>query len=174
MSIFERKIKVNISIHDPIIKAVNWPKQSHYIELSEKAIMQRRDYIKMPKSDYDEMMSYLKIYNSLEETASNNNNGILAEKEGRIDDAIRIYENSILDEYPATHSYDRLMILYRKRKDYDNEIRVIKIAIRVFEKERMERDRLGVGSDNIAQEVNRYKLRLEKAEALMAKASQVK
>ena len=128
----------------------------------------------MPKSDYDEMMSYLKIYNSLEETASNNNNGILAEKEGRIDDAIRIYENSILDEYPATHSYDRLMILYRKRKDYENEIRVIKIAIRVFEKERMERDRLGVGSDNIAQEVNRYKLRLEKAEALMAKASQVK
>lgn len=33
------------------------------------------------------------------------------------------------------HTYDRLMILYRKKKDYYNEIRIIKIAISVFMKE---------------------------------------
>lgn len=54
------------------------------------------------------------------------------EKEGMIDEAIAVYEKSILSKIPATVPYDRLMILYRKKKDYDNEIRIIKEAISVF------------------------------------------
>lgn len=54
------------------------------------------------------------------------------EKEGMIDEAIAVYEKSILSKIPATVPYDRLMILYRKKKDYENEIRVIKDAISVF------------------------------------------
>lgn len=54
------------------------------------------------------------------------------EKEGMIDEAIAVYEKSILSKIPATAPYDRLMILYRKKKDYDNEIRIIKEAISVF------------------------------------------
>lgn len=54
------------------------------------------------------------------------------EKEGMIDEAITVYEKSILSKIPATVPYDRLMILYRKKKDYENEIRVIKDAISVF------------------------------------------
>ena len=37
--------------------------------------------------------------------------------------------------YPATHSYQRLMTLYRKSKEYSKEIKVIKKAISVFTKE---------------------------------------
>lgn len=72
---------------------------------------------------------------SLQNCASLNNIGIAKEKAGDIDGAIRIYEENVAQEYPATHSYDRLMILYRKRKDYDNEIRIISKAINVFSAE---------------------------------------
>lgn len=61
--------------------------------------------------------------------------GIDLEKEGMIEEAISVYEKAILPQLPVTHPYDRLMILYRKRKDYENEMRVIKIAISVFMKE---------------------------------------
>lgn len=75
----------------------------------------------------------------LQDTAARNNEGTAYEKAGREDEAIAIYEENIADGYPALHSFDRLMIIYRRRKDYYNEIRVIKKAIDVFsaENERM-------------------------------------
>ena len=54
------------------------------------------------------------------------------EKEGMIDEAIAVYGKSILSKIPATIPYERLMVLYRKKKDYENEIRIIKEAISVF------------------------------------------
>ena len=61
--------------------------------------------------------------------------GINLEKEGMIDEAINVYEKSIVPQLPAKHPYERLAILYRKRKDYVNEIRVLTTAISVFMKE---------------------------------------
>lgn len=61
--------------------------------------------------------------------------GIDLEKEGMVDEAISVYEKAIIPQLPVIHPYNRLMILYRKKKDYDNEIRIIKIAISVFMKE---------------------------------------
>ena len=63
------------------------------------------------------------------------NLGINLEKEGKIDEAINVYEKSIVPQLPAKHPYERLAILYRKRKDYVNEIRVLTTAISVFMKE---------------------------------------
>lgn len=63
------------------------------------------------------------------------NLGINLEKEGMIDEAINVYEKSIVPQLPAKHPYERLAILYRKRKDYVNEIRVLTTAISVFMKE---------------------------------------
>lgn len=70
----------------------------------------------------------------LNECAEMNNRGMELEAEGRIDEAILIYEENISSGYPAAHSFDRLMILYRRTKDYKNEIRIIKKAIRIFAK----------------------------------------
>lgn len=68
--------------------------------------------------------------------ATLNNNGIELEKSGLINEAISVYERNISGNcYPATHSFERLMIFYRKRKDFDNEIRVIQKAIYIFQKE---------------------------------------
>lgn len=66
-------------------------------------------------------------------TAASNNKGMEYEKAGNIEDAISVYENNISgDCYPACHSFDRLMILYRKQKRYDDEIRVIEKAIEIL------------------------------------------
>ena len=65
-------------------------------------------------------------------TASNNNIGIAFEKQGDIASAIAVYESNLKIGYPATHSYERLTILYHKAGDIENEKRVINIAIQVF------------------------------------------
>ncbi|MHA6279026.1 hypothetical protein ACXYMT_02505 [Salinimicrobium sp. CAU 1759] len=71
----------------------------------------------------------------LNEISENNISGIELEKVGEIDEAIQKYENNISNRVVASHSYDRLMIIYRKRKQYQDEIRVIKAAIGVFSDE---------------------------------------
>ena len=73
--------------------------------------------------------------NHFEECSRLINLGINLEKEKMIDEAIKVYEKAIVPQLPVKHPYERLTILYRKRKDYANEIRVIKIAISVFMKE---------------------------------------
>lgn len=79
-----------------------------------------------------------KLYNC----AYRNNQGINFEKCGDIQNAINIYEENIADGFPALHSFNRLMIIYRRLKDYDNEIRVIDYSIKLFSNfnERYEND----------------------------------
>lgn len=68
----------------------------------------------------------------LKKTAMLNNKGIEYEKQGKIKRAILCYETNISIGYPAHHSYKRLMVLYRKAKDYVNEERVILRALDIF------------------------------------------
>lgn len=96
--------------------------------------------------------------NALFECVRLNNLGIEQEKKGNIEKAIEIYEQNIKGLYEATHSYDRLMILYRKRKEYEKEIAVIEKAIEVF------------SNVNRNYDLNKYKERLEKAKLLKEKS----
>lgn len=71
----------------------------------------------------------------MSQCAARNNKGKEYEKAGKIKQAIATYEKNIEgDCYPACHSFDRLMILYRKQKDYESEVRVIEKAIKVLGK----------------------------------------
>lgn len=63
-----------------------------------------------------------------------NNESIKLKKAGNIIAAIKLNEENIIEEYPATYSYEQLMVYYRKEKDYANEIRIIQLAIKVFVK----------------------------------------
>ena len=65
-------------------------------------------------------------------TVELNNRGIQQEKDGQIDDAIATYEECIQIGYPAHHAYKRLMVLYSKRGDKENELRVTKLAVDKF------------------------------------------
>lgn len=64
----------------------------------------------------------------LRETARRNNEGIAFEKSGRIDKAIKVYEENIWHGHHARHSYNRLMIIYRKQKRYYDELRIAILA----------------------------------------------
>lgn len=90
------------------------------------------------KSVYEDMVAeferYEKLDNGLSQICALNNQGAQFEKENRIDEAVAIYEKAIQIDYPASYPYDRLMVIYRRRKDYANEARVIKAAISMCEK----------------------------------------
>ena len=75
-------------------------------------------------------------------TVTLNNQGISQEKAGDEEAAIATYEECIKTGYPATHAYDRLLVLYRKRKDYISEKRVCQLAIDTFKNEQKYKDRL--------------------------------
>lgn len=74
--------------------------------------------------------------------------GMELEKEGMIDEAIKVYEKSIIPQIPVKYPYERLVVLYRKRKDYTNEIRVIENAIKVFMKENERRAERAIENDS--------------------------
>lgn len=70
---------------------------------------------------------------ALRKVVSNNLQGKEFEKSGDIQSAITLYEENIATLYPALHAYERLMIIYHRLKDYENEKRVIETAIQVFD-----------------------------------------
>lgn len=105
-------------------------------------------YITISKSSMDKMIQDKAIRDAkdkaLSQCVEKNNKGTAYEKSGNISAAIRIYEENIssIHPYPARHAFDRLMIIYRKQKDYTNEIRVIEKAIKVFPSEPKYKERL--------------------------------
>lgn len=54
------------------------------------------------------------------------------EKQGKINQAINLYEQNVSEGFDGNFPYDRLAIIYRKKKDIENEIRVLKKGIDVF------------------------------------------
>lgn len=94
-----------------------------------------------------EQLSHIQAENrkrgtALQHCVELNNRGISYEKMGKIEDAIATYEINISIGYTAHHAYKRLMILYRKQKDYHNERRVIIRALEIFPAEMEYLDRL--------------------------------
>lgn len=66
----------------------------------------------------------------LSAAVENNNEGIALEKRGDVYTAIAKYEENILPgTFFTLHPYHRLCVLYRKFKDYENEIRVIETCL---------------------------------------------
>ncbi len=88
----------------------------------------------------------------LDDCVSRNNQGIAYEKAGNIEAAVKLYEENIKPGcYPAMHSFDRLLVIYRRNGEYKKELRVCKRAISVFKKS------------------DKYSKRLPKIEELLAK-----
>jgi tetratricopeptide (TPR) repeat protein len=90
------------------------------------------------------------------------------EKNKKIDEAIKEYEENISDDRVNTitdYPFRRLFIIYRKMKDYDNEIRVLRKAIKTF----TELENLAPSLKNsesyrkrTEKDCEQYKIRLEK------------
>ncbi|ARI78228.1 SAP domain-containing protein [Halobacillus mangrovi] len=95
----------------------------------------RKRYDKETKR-YDDEQSQNKSFSTkdsiFERQVDRNLNGIELEKEGNVDDAISLYELNIAERFEGNHPYDSLASIYRERKQYDEEIRVLERAIEVF------------------------------------------
>lgn len=72
---------------------------------------------------------------AMRKCADLNNEGISCEQFGDVTGAIKAYEANIELGYPAHHAYKRLLVIYRKAKDYKNELRIAQCACRVFPKD---------------------------------------
>ena len=98
-------------------------------DISGNIMISETDYLKMRKK-FD---AYQEKQRKLQLCAELNNKGKELEADGKLDKAIEVYELNISgDCYPARHSFDRLLVLYRKSKNYKDEQRVCKKAIKVL------------------------------------------
>lgn len=126
------------------------------------AMLRGKKYIQIPIDAFeqakDEFNRRRILDAMLSTTCELNNNGIAYEKNGDIDKAIECYEKNIKLGYPAAHSYHRLMVLYRRRKEYANEQRVINRAIEVYEQ-----------ANTALDDVEKWKQRLIKSQYLESK-----
>ena len=94
-------------------------------------------------------------------TANLNNQGIELEKQGKIDEAIQVYEQNVAQKSEGRHAYDRLLVIYRGRKDKNNELRIAKIANSLFPSELKYKKRLdslmnNQNTTNLPTEANVY------------------
>jgi hypothetical protein len=96
----------------------------------------------------------------IEIQVNRNLKGIELEKVGKVDQAIILYEMNINENFEGNHPYDRLTIIYRKRKLYDDEVRVLEKAIKVFDKV------VSNGRQDGPPKLKRFKERLKKVRKL--------
>ena len=92
------------------------------------------------------------------------------EKEGKIDLAIKLYKQNIDEKFTSTTSWDRLAIIYRKQKDYLNEIAILKNGIECFT-DLLNSDIVSANRDPEWElgVIHKFEKRLEKATILLNK-----
>ncbi len=83
--------------------------------------------------DDRELEEYRKQNKIFGRQAERNLRGVELEKQGNVEEAIELYEQNIADGFEGSHPYNRLAILYRKRGQIGDEIRVLQKAIQVYE-----------------------------------------
>lgn len=102
-----------------------------------------------------------------EKQVDRNIKGKWFEKNNDIESAIALYELNIKEGFEGTHPYDRLVVLYRRLKKYDDEIRVINRGIEVFEG--LYFNGIDVQKENYNSTLERYRERLNKTILLKSK-----
>jgi tetratricopeptide (TPR) repeat protein len=64
-----------------------------------------------------------------------------AEYQGDADKALALYKDVVNSDPLVEEAWQRLMILYRKRKDYAGELKIINLALQTFESRNREEQR---------------------------------
>lgn len=132
----EGETLVPVSFFAPGCGLAGWPKYEDYWEACNRASWNGYNNIVVSVADYEEAEAYKAEAERRERllytTAELNNKGLELEKRGEVPAAIATYEECIKLRYPAFHAYWRLCVLYRKAKDKENELRVIRVALDVF------------------------------------------
>ena len=111
-----------------------------------------------PNSSFKVIEKHRNEISKIENNWVNRNlKGVELEKECKMDKAIELYEKNIEEEFDGSYPYEKLAIIYSKKGSLEDEIRVLKKAVWVFENI-VYKDR----SDRFPK-LDRFKKRLEKA-----------
>jgi len=102
-----------------------------------------------------------KIDSNFSKQVDRNLKGKEYEQKGEIELAVKEYEQNVTERFDGSHPYNRLAIIYRKKKDYDNEIRILNIAIEIYSE--LSKDSPRQDADP---KLEKFRERLEKAEEL--------
>ena len=135
----DEKVKIVIDDDHSSIKiaaCISEEDKKEFDDLMFDAIFNGKSFFYYSRSKWEKaMVEYEKRKQAdikLSMTASLNNKGIEQEKAGDIENAILTYEECVKVGYPAMHQYDRLIILYHKRGDVENEKRILNKALEMF------------------------------------------
>lgn len=142
-NLFRKKVRLPLWMFAPSVMSTAFPNSVKYSSLYIRNKREGRNYIEFTKEEAEKARLNFRNaarneYN-LQRTAYLNGKGIAAEKAGNTEEAVAIYEAVIALGYPATHAYTRLMVLYRRNRKPEEEVRVITKAISVFAAENEKR-----------------------------------
>ena len=128
-----------------------------------------RIYFESAPAPYDDPEGYDRWRRHYDEVhglaVERNLRGANAEKLGDIEMATSLYEANVRDGFEGNHPYDRLAVLYRKGRRFNDEARVLERAVEVFSSIRSERQ-------DVSPKLIKFQERLQKARALVEAASQ--
>lgn len=82
--------------------------------------------------------------------------GYNLEKKGLINNAIEFYQANVKEDFEGSYPYERLAIIYRKHKQYDNEIVILEKVIRLFE------NKVSKARNDRIEKIEKFKTRLIK------------
>jgi tetratricopeptide (TPR) repeat protein len=82
---------------------------------------------------------------------------------GKIEEAVKVYEDLLKDRFDESGPYWRLAIIYRKQNQYDDEVRVLEKGIEVF------RNPPYRPADMLKGYIDKYQQRIEKVRSLQQK-----
>ncbi|GAA4307729.1 hypothetical protein [Nibribacter koreensis] len=71
----------------------------------------------------------------LDKQVERNLKGMELEKAQNLEQAISLYEENVKEKFDGSHPYERLSIIYKKLGKIEDEIRVLELAVSVYNKE---------------------------------------
>ncbi len=131
-SYFEYKYGIDFYKEKRFLTQNGYLVNSKPTQKGELAINTHYDIIAKHDSRSQATLSSNTHLSKLKDPADINLKAMELEKRGDVDTAIMLYEKNVSHHFDGNFPYDRLAIIYRKKKDYDNEIRILETAIDVF------------------------------------------
>lgn len=98
-----------------------------------------------------------------------NDEARLAEEAGNLSKAVKLYEQNIKENYADKFAFERLMIIYRKQKDFKDELRVINRGVELFQENMTEHLKQSLSRHVDEKKVERLSLAIMKGTGLKSK-----
>ena len=84
------------------------------------------------KPSFEEKEASMKVASHLLDVMVDRNlNGKALEAAGEVDEAMTLYEENVSDLFEGDHPYDRLRVIYTKRKQFAQAIRVCRTFVKI-------------------------------------------